>query len=265
MDAKIRSSHEWCQYFLANAGALLEIAWEQGAGVTAVELDAIAESVREFQLGENAEGRHFVGSAKAYAARSGDYEYIDAVRLLIGEEQRHARTLAKFLELAGVPVAQRTTADALFRWLRKRAGLEICVSVLLSAEVIAKVYYAALHDATGSPVLRRVCEQILRDEVEHVRFQAQRLALLRAGRPRILVLLGHAAHRAAFAGACLVVWWKHGRAMRAGGFGFRRYWREAWREMRQALVEMDPRRVRPTQNHHRGTETRRMKRAMSAR
>jgi hypothetical protein len=233
-------SHEWCRYFRRNATMLLDIPWASGAGLTLAERDAIADSIREFQLGESAEGRHFVRAAKAYAARSGDREYVEAVRLLIGEEQRHARDLARFLQLADVPLAEATWADSAFRWLRKRAGVEVCISVLVTAEIIAKVYYAALGEATGSPVLRRICEQILRDEVEHVRFQAERLAILRAARPRLLVAGLHAAHRAMFAVACLVVWRKHARALRAGGYGLGRFWRSAWSEMRQAQGQMTP-------------------------
>ena len=214
-----------------------------GAGLTTSDRDKIADSVREFQLGESAEGRHFVRAAKEYAAQVGDREYIDAVRLLIGEEQRHARELARFLELAGIPLAEVTWADTAFRWLRKRAGLEVCVSVLLTAEIIAKVYYAALDQATASPVLRRICEQILRDEVEHVRFQSERLALLRAARPRPIVAMQHLAHRALFGMACLIVWRKHAQVFRAGGYGFRRFWQSAWQEMRVALYHMTPVRV----------------------
>jgi hypothetical protein len=233
-------SHQWCRYFRRNATMLLDIPWESGAGLTPDERDAIADSVREFQLGESAEGRHFVRAAKAHAARSGESEYVEAVRLLIGEEQRHARELAHFLQLAGVPLAEKTWADSAFRWLRKRAGVEVCVSVLVTAEIIAKVYYAALREATGSTVLRRICEQILRDEVEHVRFQAERLAILRARRPRLLVAGLHVGHRTMFAAACLIVWRKHARALRAGGYPFGRFWRCAWSEMRQALVQMTP-------------------------
>ena len=137
-------SQAWCRYFRRNAQQLLDIPWEAGDCLSPDERAAIADSVREFQLGESAEGRHFVRAAKAYAERSGDRDYVDAVRLLIAEEQRHVRDLAHFLSLAGIPLAQRTWADSAFRWLRKRAGLEVCVSVLLAAEVIAKVYYAAL-------------------------------------------------------------------------------------------------------------------------
>ena len=233
-------SQAWCRYFRRNAQQLLDIPWEAGDCLSPDERAAIADSVREFQLGESAEGRHFVRAAKAYAERSGDRDYVDAVRLLIAEEQRHARDLAHFLSLAGIPLAQRTWADSAFRWLRKRAGLEVCVSVLLAAEVIAKVYYAALRDATRSAVLERLCEQILRDEVEHVRFQAERLAILRAARPNSVIAILNLAHRATFAVACLVVWRKHSRVFRAGGFGFRRFWRSATSEMGEAIEQMTP-------------------------
>ncbi len=208
--------------------------------MTPAELAGIVDSVREFQLGESAQGRHFVRSAKAHAARTGDYEYIDAVRLLIAEEQRHARDLGKFLTLAGEPLAERTWDDTIFRWLRKLAGLEVCIAVLLTAEIIAKVYYAALGRATASPVLRKICAQILADENEHVRFQSERLAILRARRSRVAITLAQLLHRGMMAVALVVVWRKHSRALRAGGYSFRRFWRAAWEETRAALEIMNP-------------------------
>src|SRR5207253_3975818 len=129
----------------------------------------------------------------------------------------------------------------IFRWLRHRAGLETAIIVVLTPELIAMVYYAALREATGSAVLRRICEQILIDEVEHIRFQSERLAILRRGRARWRIACLHGWQRLLFWGTCWVVWWKHGRALRAGGFGFRRFWRSAWHELNAALVKMDPR------------------------
>jgi hypothetical protein len=35
--------------------------------------------------------------------------------------------------------------------------------------------------------------------------------------------------RALFAATCCAIWPVHRRVFRAGGFGFGRYWREAWR------------------------------------
>ncbi len=234
-------SHQWCRYFRRNGRELLEVPWDAETTLTGDDRAVVADSIREFQLGESAQGRHFVRAAKAYAVQSGDLDYVAAVRLFIAEEQRHARQLGQFLEREGIPLAQRSWTDAAFRWLRKRAGLEVCIVVLVTAEIIAKVYYAALREATASPVLRRICDQILHDEAEHVRFQAERLSLVRARRIWPLVSLTHAVQRALFAGACLVVWHKHHPVLRAGGYSFTGFWQSGWREMREALSQMTPR------------------------
>jgi hypothetical protein len=113
--------------------------------------------------------------------------------------------------------------------------------VLLTAEVIAKVYYAALRKATGSVVLQCLCDQILHDEIYHVRFQTQRLAALRGERPRWRVAYAQGLQRFLFWGTCWVVWLKYRRAFRAGGYGFPRFRRSSWREMARALILMDPR------------------------
>src|SRR5713101_613380 len=102
------SSREWCAYFRANAKAPRDIPWERGAEVSPEELAAIAGSVQGFQLGESSEGRHLLNSATAYANREEDPAYGEAMTLFIGEEQRHARELGRFLSLAGIPGISRT-------------------------------------------------------------------------------------------------------------------------------------------------------------
>ena len=236
----IGSSGQWARYFRHNNQCLLELPWDAGAEVTGAERDAIADSIAEFQLGESSEGRHLISAARHYAERTGDAGYVEALRLFIGEEHRHARDLGRFMDLAGIERAGKAWPDTVFRWLRRRAGLETSIVVLVTAEVIAKVYYAALREATGSRVLRRLCDQILSDEVEHVNFQTQRLAILRRGRRQFRVLAAQAAHRFLMAGTCFVVWHKHGRAMKAGGYSFPRFWRETWSHMREALAQADP-------------------------
>ena len=122
-----------------------------------------------------------------------------------------------------------------FGALRQLGGLEVSISVLITAEIIAKVYYAALRDSTESSVLRRICDQFLRDEREHVRFHCDYLALLRGSRRPFLFALTEAAQRFLFFGTCLVVWKFHNRAIRKGGMGFSRFWRGCWREMNAAM------------------------------
>src|SRR5215471_6667685 len=170
----MRSSSEWLRHFESNARELLVIPWERGAELTSEERAAIAVSVAEFQRGERGEGRHLIRYAIQYAERCNDLEYIPAIRLFIREEQRHARDLARFLTINGIPLARASFADSVFRRLRNLLGtLEMSIAVLITAELMAQVYYAALHAATHSAILRLLCEQILADEARHVEFQAE--------------------------------------------------------------------------------------------
>jgi hypothetical protein len=234
------TSEEWREHFHRNAASLLAIPWEKGVELTEAERRAVAASAQEFQLGESSEGKHFQGLARAYGQRTGDMEYVYALRLFIAEENRHARDLGRVLDLAGIERIGHTWPDAVFRWLRHRAGWELSIAVLVTAEIIAKVYYAALREATASTVLRRLCDQILSDEVQHVRFQCERLAILRARRSRFTVWLKGAVQRGFFAGTCRVVWWKHRHALRAGGYTYRTFRMAARAEMAAAVKLMDP-------------------------
>ena len=118
---------------------------------------------------------------------------------------RCSRRRENSLASEGVGTVKKRWVDTVFRRLRNLAGLEVSVGVLLTAEIIAKVYYAALGKATRSQMLGRICERILRDEEAHVRFQAERLAILRRDRPEFGMKLTRLLHRALFFGACLVV------------------------------------------------------------
>lgn len=221
-------SEEWLNYFRRNAEQTLSIPWDAGAELTEGEAAAITESVQGFQLGESSEGRHLIQCAQAHAAQTGDAAYFEAIKLFIREEQRHAQMLGRFLKLNNIETLGKTWPDTVFRIMRRRAGLELSVAVLVTAEIIAEVYYPALQKATGSAILRRICDQIIRDEQPHVQFQCERLAILQAGRSRFRNRLVRAAQRFLFRGTCVVVWLKHGRVFRRAGQTFRQFYEGAW-------------------------------------
>ncbi|HEV7403077.1 MAG TPA: hypothetical protein VGO11_09135 [Chthoniobacteraceae bacterium] len=232
----MKTSSEWLRYYQQNPDQLLHIPWYLGAELTAEERAAITRSVQEFQLGESSEGRHLLLDAADYAARTGDHLYLQTMRLFIAEEQRHAADLARFLQLNGLPVVQSTWGDCVFRQARNLfPGLELSITVLVCAELIAKVYYAALRKATGSLILQRLCEQILRDEVSHVAFQTEQLARLRARRGRSAHAITMAAQRLAYLGAVCVVWVSHRRVMQRAGMDATGWWKACWREFGPAF------------------------------
>ena len=232
------SSWEWLNHFRANEEP--ELLPKGEPGLTEAERKNVIPSVQEFQLGENSEGKNLHGRAREYAEEHDDPDYLLAMEYFIREEQRHARYLRDFLASEGVGTIKKRWTDSAFRKLRNLGGLEVSVAVLVTAEIIAKVYYAALGKATSSPMLRAICHRVLRDEEAHVRFQAERLAILRRGRPEPGMVLTRLLHHTLFFGACLVVWRNHGRAIRSGSFDFRDYWRHSWEEFGVALEIMEP-------------------------
>src|SRR5947209_2060049 len=153
----VRSSSQWREYFRRNAASLMPIPWERGVSLTDAERRAIAASVQQFQLGESSDGNEFLARGLEYARVSGDVQYLPALRRFIAEEQRHGRDLGRFMDLAGIPRMASAWPDTIFRWLRHTSGLERSIMVLVTAEVIAQVYYDALRDATRSVVLRQLC------------------------------------------------------------------------------------------------------------
>jgi hypothetical protein len=234
-----KSSAEWCDYFHANARRVLSIPWEQGMDWTAEERAAVGRSIQIFQLGETGQGRHITRAAEIYAEGTGDIHYPAALRLFIEEEHRHAALLGQVLDAAGIPRIQRQWSAGIFRKMRHLAGLELAICVLLTAELIAMIYYSALRRATRSVVLRRVCQQILRDEVMHLRFQSERLAILRVRRSRRARQMVVGAQWLLYVGTCGVFYCAHRRVLKAGGFSVRRFARRAGHEFRHVARLMN--------------------------
>jgi hypothetical protein len=235
------TSEEWIAYFRENRENLLDIPWDAGAGVTPEELAEIVASLRAWQLGETSDGARLIRTAEKHAAKIGDPGFVDVIRLFIAEEQRHGETLGLFLDAAGVPRAKRDFGDSLFRIFRHfLTRMEVWAGIVVIIEVHAMLYYAAIRRATKSPLLRRICEQILRDEVPHIRFQCERLAIIHHKRNRVFQAFTALAHRVLFVGITGAIWVGHRRALRAGGFTFRRFWRNAWAQMGKAWCVMNP-------------------------
>ena len=229
----IRPTAAWLERFEHNRERLPEIPWRE-ASLTAEERRAVVASIQEFQLGESSEGRNLMRAAARYARCVRDPEYVSAIELFIAEEQSHAAWLGSYLDAVGAPRLARSWRDRIFRRLRKLAGIETAICVLLTAEIIAKVYYRALRDATRCPALRAICVRILEDERAHVEFHCERLFLVRCMRPawrgRACLLL----QRTLFASAMLAVWPGHRPVFRRAGLSLRAYWAAGWRQFEEA-------------------------------
>ncbi|WP_335004024.1 ferritin-like domain-containing protein [Nostoc sp.] len=239
----ITTSDKWYTYYKANAEFQLEIPWKRGAEITEDERNAIGDSLAAWQLGETSDGLHLLAAAKNYAQYIKDPRYVDVIELFIKEEQRHGGDLGRFLDLAQIPRLQHNWGDTLFRKIRYAIPtMEIWTTPVIMVETLALVYYKAIQNATNSAVLKQLCQQILRDEVKHIRFQYERLAIIQKNRPAWLRKLIYLIQQLLYYVPVILVWMAHHRALRAGGHSFKSYWRDAWVKMNFAWERMKPER-----------------------
>src|SRR5258708_8855591 len=179
----------WYRDFLDKRNAPDSMPWHEPYRLSATELRLVGRSIQQFQLGEWASGRGFRRRAECHAVLSADRCFLPALELFIVEEQGHSEMLGRFLDHEQIPHLTNEWTDDAFRRLRKLAGLELCVTVLVTAEVLAMSFYQALRDATRSNLLRSICVRILCDEAAHLNFQALTIGLARqplSGRARAL-------------------------------------------------------------------------------
>ncbi len=145
------------------------------------------------------------------------------IELFIREEQHHAALLRAFMEDHHIALKRIDWTDQMFRLVRRLAGLEFYLHILISAELIGIVYYRALEAATDCRRLVALCRGLVSDELAHVGFESQLLLALRADRAAPLQTLMRWAHRAFFAGTAGVVWLTHRSVLRQGGYGARSF------------------------------------------
>ena len=182
------------------------------------ERQRIAGSIATFQLGEQSEGGTLLRAAERFAAQHQLPALVRIIELFIREEQRHAALLRSFMEDHQIPLKHRDWTDRAFRRLRRLAGLELYLNVLITAELIGNVYYRILESATGSQRLRVLCRTLVADELVHVAFESQLLLALRTTRPAWARLLLRATHRAFFRVTACVVWLAHRALLRHSGY-----------------------------------------------
>jgi hypothetical protein len=219
---------DWVLLFSSRADSRELLPCSHPRGLTDSERRLVSASIQQFQLGEGSDGSGLIrrGSASRLAAL--DPNFLPALELFIQEEQRHSRHLAHFLQREGVDLLQQHWIDRVFRRVRKFAGLELCLRVLVMAEIVAVPYYTALERATGSTLLRGICANILADEADHLRFQAENLKCLQSTR-RSFPYLELTFWRCFQLATLLVVWREHGKVLRAGGYAWNTFCKECVR------------------------------------
>lgn len=136
----------------------------------------LAESLAVFQLGESGGGSRLRRYAREVAPLENFRGYQRAVDLFIEEEQSHAALLARVVRHLGGVLLEKQWTNSVFRRLRGILNLEFAIQVLLTAELVAEVYYGILYLRVSDPVVRCAAQKILRDEMRHLAFQREFLS-----------------------------------------------------------------------------------------
>jgi hypothetical protein len=216
----------WLEIFESRVPQLVVHRQDNADWLSDEDCARIADSIATFQLGEQSEGRTLLRFAEIFAASRGLPALPAVTALFIREEQHHAAQLKDFMIANGIALKRRSWTDSIFRVLRKLAGFEAAVTVLVTAEMIGFVYYRALARATNSAALKTICRTMCADESLHLRYETQLLMTLRGERGPFLRRGVELAHRTLLAVSASIVFHDHRRVLKHVGYDARSFRRD---------------------------------------
>lgn len=162
----------WLNFFQENDKTRLIINSDLLGTLSKEEKDLIKPSITAFHQGENSEGRHLRNCAQTFKTEYKESIYPEVIDWFIKEENYHSSYLAIFMKGEGISPRKKNILDKIFTKIRQKGGLESEVITLVTAEIIALTYYDLLGRATDSLELKRICAQMLHDELPHIVFQS---------------------------------------------------------------------------------------------
>ncbi len=210
------NAQHWISHFETNTRLNHELSFPPAAcTLPEKERKALVRSIAIFQLGESGGGTRLRRYTRSIASLENLRGYRRAVDLFVAEEQSHAALLARTVaHLRGTLLTKQWT-NSIFRWMRDLVNLEFNIQVLLTAELIAEVYFGLLALRCTDPVVQTVAKKLLRDEIGHLSFQRdflfERLKLL----PPAVQRLWRWQFRAIHFVTAIVVAWDHRDCLRA--------------------------------------------------
>jgi hypothetical protein len=181
--------------------------------ISALEHAHIGYSIAQFQRGESSEAKDFLEKSKAFATEIDALAFYEAAKLFVAEENYHSKLLESFMGQMQIEFASQSWTDNVFRWIRSIGDIAWSSRVLLTAELLAQVYYPALQEATSSKMLHHICERIIDDEAFHILFQTERIARVLLHRHPLKRLIHTVCGGVLFCGTIFVVWFEHRTAV----------------------------------------------------
>jgi hypothetical protein len=213
----LHTSLYWKEHFRHNL-TKKRIDWSTGPSITQEEKRNILYSLKAWQLGETSEGKHLLAAATRYSKKIDDPEYVEAIRLFIKEEQKHGANLGAYIDMLGEERVKKDWGDSLFRKIRYfNKSMELWTITVIIVESAAQIFYAALRDATRCKLLKSICQDILIDEANHIKFQNERMYNIFQRKSFYNKAVSIGFYAILFFGTMHAIWWGHRKAFLAGG------------------------------------------------
>lgn len=224
----IHSSYFWKNHFRINL-TRQRVDWNIKPNISAAEKENILYSLKAWQLGETSEGTHLLAAASRYAAKIGDPEYVEAVKLFIKEEQKHGSNLGSYIDAIGEHRVKKDWGDTLFRKVRYlNTSMELWTISVIIVESAAHIFYQALHDATNCQLLKSICNDIIVDEAHHIKFQNERMHIIFQQKAFYNKAISLLLYSILFFGTIHAIWLGHHRAFKAGGVDKKEFTRQMY-------------------------------------
>ncbi|MCU0429102.1 MAG: ferritin-like domain-containing protein [Cytophagaceae bacterium] len=232
----MKTFENWALHFKTNRPY---IHWKENYVLTEKERRAITKAIQVFQKGESSEARSLLAKADNFSKQRNDKSYAEALHHFVKEENRHSEELGKWMDMHQIPRLKSHWEDSIFRILRKPGGLEVSVSVLLTAEIMASSFYHALLYGTRSGVLKQICTNILIDEEQHILFQSQGLAQFYSERSAWKRECIHVLRALLLLGATQLVWFSHRSVFKSGGYSYSRFMQESFQIFAKSMHQIE--------------------------
>lgn len=221
----MKTSQQWINYFTRNLTEK-RIDWSGQPVISSEELKSVLKSLQAWQLGETSDGHNLIRACEKYAIKINDALYVNAIRLFIKEEQKHGNNLGRYLDLISQQRIKKNWGDSLFRKIRYlNTSMESWTLAVITVENAAEVFYQSLKDATGCPLLKQICTDILIDEAPHIQFQHERLFIIFKTKANINRIISFYFYRLFYFSTILTVWIAHKNAFKAGSIDFKKYYK----------------------------------------
>ncbi|WP_206170856.1 ferritin-like domain-containing protein [Phragmitibacter flavus] len=169
------NTKSWIEHFERNQFGFVEpVTVPGGSRLPELVRKPLARSLAVFQLGESGGGTRLMRYVRQTVAEEDGFTgYERAVQYFVAEEQNHARLLVNLVKYLGGDLIEKQWSNSVFRKIRHGLGLEFNLQILLTAELMAEVYYGLLYRRSGDEVVRVYCHKILSDEMRHLAFHAE--------------------------------------------------------------------------------------------